>query len=213
MQTKDLKPGTDYAYNNHAWGDPVRVRVVEAKHSYYGYSGARRHASPSTGVLVKVISASGMVSDLSKRDGFNDRPYSDRGETAVVEARHIRKTWADHLAEKRAEKQAVLDAAESKRNLALKRATLAKRVHDALVAKGTPVKVHWVSDDEHTAALAEVGFEKVETEYYRSLDHFKSALSLYDVMGKGLYGEDVLAALLTDATYDDNEGDDLDVED
>lgn len=174
MQSKDIKVGTDYAFQ--AYGrrghhypegrERVTVTHVNADHTVYNNWGR-----PTLHRNVVI---------------FTYATGSSKGETGFCKPEKIVHTWSEEHAERttRGKWQAEYKRAEQTQRA--KRARLAYAVHTALVEKGAKVGLGYTYDDEDFAALLEAGFEEVKGDEMFRGSHVHSAVNhLSTLMEKG----------------------------
>lgn len=187
MQTKDLTVGTDYAYDadyrsKRYTSRPDRVTVLAVGVRAFDADArgrSREHKQPG---MVKVR----YVNGPSKGTTFHVRPAT------------LTKTWSQHHGERVSAGRAQSERERMQDERRAERASLALRLHDALVLKGAKVGISYTYDDDDYAALVTAGFKPVgEVEDIYGTSHLHSAVNgLSDLMRNGTVSLQHVAVLL-----------------
>lgn len=184
MKTKDLKVGTDYAYQSRTYRAPERVTVLEVGvtgHDANDRGWGEKTVHPG---LVKIEYATGAA----------------KGETMLVRPQTLTKTWSHHHGEQVA--LGVHRAAQKRREQAQRehRAYLAFTMHQRLLTAGAPMELVAVYDDEDREALLKAGFHSVPNVAHSFRDEVFSAVQyVADLMEKGVVRLDDVAVLIDEA--------------
>jgi hypothetical protein len=179
MQTKDLKVGTDYAYQERPYWTTERVTVLETKATAkvsYGYYGATKNV---TGVKVEFVTG--------------DR----KGDTKIVKPQTIKRTWSEEHAQRVATGKSRAEQARREQALRTERAEQAFALHQAMVAKGAKVGISYTYNDADFAALVAAGFKVESSNEHWMGSHLHSAVNgLSDLMREGVVDLEYVAVLL-----------------
>lgn len=182
MQTKDIKVGTEYAYASSKYSLTRRVKVLAT-----GVDGKDwRNKRIASGVQVEHVADDHM-----------------NGRVELLRPNAIIQTWAEHEAAqaRRAERETIAAAEKAERYM--KRSAALFYVHEALLAKGAPVKPTYAYDEEIVAALIAAGFTRAPAESYAGIhsDYINSTIPDMADIVRGKFGAGVpinLVALLID---------------